>query len=498
MKGTGRLGIIVLVMLVAVALVPTAVLAAKTPGKAKISKVAVSGQTMTVKWGKVKYAKKYKVCSVTYKNGWKYWKSVKANKKNKKKYKDTTKYKLKKNGSKYKVYKKTKKPSYKALKTVKKKTTSVSIKGKYATRYNLAVRAYNGKKAGKYSSVKSVYIKPDYDAYETYVFFGSDSRADDDAWKSKDGGKTITDTSGTQELTRSDVIMLLNVNKSSRKIDMVSIYRDTYMDISGNGTDFEKINKAYSDFGPYGAMDALEKDLDIRIKGYVSTNFKGVADAIDVLAPEGIEIDVEADSLVEPYRSEKFADYSNPTVKDVVNKLIDETNLVYGDDVSHLTKSGKQKLNGAQAVAYSRVRYTEGSDMMRTKRQQAVLTAMSAAFRNAGTDKRTEVIRSIYPTLDTDIDEQEYEALFTAFGTYGIGKQVGFPFFTSSAEVSTSEGKVWVMVPCDLETNVTRLHSVIYGEGGYQPSGTVEKLSRKIMKNTKLGYAERNTSYDNY
>lgn len=144
---------VLLSVMVAITFMPAvsqnAYAAAANPGKATIKTAAVDGNTVTLTWTKTKNAKTYQVYRVkgTY---WKYLKKIK--KSQIKKYKNASKYKLKKAGKKYKVYRKT--PKYKKLTTTKELTYTYS--GKYSTKYTFAVRAFNGKKAGNYSGLKTV------------------------------------------------------------------------------------------------------------------------------------------------------------------------------------------------------------------------------------------------------------------------------------------------------------------------------------------------------
>ena len=144
-----RLTILIALIAICFVMVPArADAAAKTPGKVKITTVSVSGNTITVNWKKAANAKTYRVYSVTKSKVWKYWKTV--TKKAANKYADTAKYKLKRSGSKFKVYRKSAKKKYKLLKKTSKRSVKVALA--YGTAYTIAVRAYNGKKAGKYSS----------------------------------------------------------------------------------------------------------------------------------------------------------------------------------------------------------------------------------------------------------------------------------------------------------------------------------------------------------
>ena len=128
----------------------------KAPAAPKITSCQASGNTVTIKWSKVKGADFYKVYQRTSTKEWKYLKSVKKTAKNKKKYSNTSKYKLKvtKSGKKYKVYKKTTVYKYKQLKKTTKRT--YTFKGKYNKKYTFVVKAHKGKKYSKYSKAKTV------------------------------------------------------------------------------------------------------------------------------------------------------------------------------------------------------------------------------------------------------------------------------------------------------------------------------------------------------
>lgn len=137
--------------------------ATKAPAKVTIKSATANANHVTVKWGKAKNAKKYKVFVQTGTDGWKYWKSVKATKKNKKKYSDRLKYRLKKSGKKYKIYKK--KNPYRLVKTTT--ARKYTYTGKYSTTYRFVLQAVNGKRAGAYSAAKKATTKAKAKSSET-------------------------------------------------------------------------------------------------------------------------------------------------------------------------------------------------------------------------------------------------------------------------------------------------------------------------------------------
>lgn len=317
---------------------------------------------------------------------------------------------------------------------------------------------------------------PAYDEYNTYVFFGVDSRAGEDDWKEDD-------STGTEGAPSSDVIMLVNIDEESRDVQVCSVYRDTMMDVSGS-LDLQKCNTAYRDAGPYGAIGMLEENLDLRISGYVSANFMAVADAIDALG--GVDVDIESEKLAKGYE-DKGTDSL-----DIINALIDELNEIYDRDAPHIEKTGMQTLSGIQAVAYSRLRYTEGSDMQRTVRQRDIVSLMLEKLKAADTTTQHEVLQQMYPSVDTDMAESELMDLFDVLVGYDMGNMQGFPYYKSSAYLD----ELWFMIPCDLETNVTELHKRVYGEPNYAPSASVKTISKAIEEKSGLGAGDSNRMYD--
>ena len=169
---------------------------------------------------------------------------------------------------------------------------------------------------------------------EEFALFGVDSRSDQ-----LDKG------------TRSDSIMVVRVDHDAKKIRMVSIFRDCMMNIDGHG--YQKVTHAHAFGGPELAVDTLNKNLDLDIKNYVTVNFNTVGEIVDEVG--GIVQDIDASEAK------------------VINGYIDEVNKVRGTSSSHIDSAGTYTLDGTQAVAYSRIRYTAGGDYKRAERQRTVL-----------------------------------------------------------------------------------------------------------------------------
>lgn len=164
---------------------------------------------------------------------------------------------------------------------------------------------------------------------------------------------------------RSDSIILLSINSKNNTIYMTSFLRDVYVyinDTYGNA----KLNAAYSYGGAELLMDTIESNYRIRIDDYVIISFEACAAVIDAVG--GVEVtlsDDEANALNEILISE-------------VNELMGDGR---NDDL--LESGGTYKLNGKQALSYSRIRYVGNADFERTSRQREILSsAMKKACKN--------------------------------------------------------------------------------------------------------------------
>ena len=259
------------------------------------------------------------------------------------------------------------------------------------------------------------------------------------------------------EGNRSDCIIIASINNDTKEINLVSVYRDTYVDIEEYGLD--KITHAYSYGGPELALKTLNENLDLNVKEFVTVSFDAVADAVDALG--GVEIDVE----------ENEVKYINGYARAMANG-----NKI---EVVQISEPGTQKLNGIQAVAYARIRYTEGGDYKRTERMRTVIEAMFEKLKTKRIGEINELADQILPEVYTNIDTNEVISLAPTILTYQISVSIGWPY-----EVKGITTDRWYGVPVTLEENVKQLHEEIFGEENYTPSKTVKEISNDIISNT--------------
>ncbi len=142
---------------------------------------------------------------------------------------------------------------------------------------------------------------------------------------------------GRVDQGRSDTMMVATVSPEDQQTTIVSIARDTYVDIVGHGTK-DKINHAYAFGGPAMSMDTVQKYLDIPVDHYISINMAGLKELVDAVG--GIEVN---------------------------------NDLTFSQDNYDFT-IGKITLDGDQALAYSRMRHEDpNGDYGRQERQRKIV-----------------------------------------------------------------------------------------------------------------------------
>jgi len=265
--------------------------------------------------------------------------------------------------------------------------------------------------------------------YRNIAIFGVDSRDD-----SYDKGN------------RSDCIIIASINNKTKEVKLISVYRDTYVQIEGHGLD--KITHAYS----YGeaplAIKTLNTNLDLNIKEFATVNFDVVKETVDYIG--GISM---------PITSEEVG------------------------HISGITKPGTYTLTGEQALAYSRIRYASGGDYKRTERMRDVLTAVANKVKTLNISQLNGFVDTILPKVYTNITSADIFSMMPSIASYKITDSIGWPYETKGITLDR-----WYGIPVTLENNVKRLHQEAFDETDYTPSDTVKDISNQIIE--KTGYSK--------
>lgn len=288
---------------------------------------------------------------------------------------------------------------------------------------------------------------------------------------------------GVYDTGNSDVIMVMNINNDTKEVSLVSVYRDTYLNIAGEGEEekFRKANAAYSAGGAEQAVTMLNRNLDLDIDNYVAFDFKSVAEAIDILG--GVEIDIESQAEM-----------------DYLNDYISYTSEYVGGSDEMIDHLGKQTLNGVQAVSYARIRYTAGGDFKRAERQRRVLNELIKKAKDASLTELNELVSTIFPEVSTDLTQKDIISMMPVMLKYDMANSGGFPYDKTTDTPSKKIGSI--VIPCDLESNVIQLHKQLFGTEDYQPSETVQSYNDTIIdlagKTTKDSETDQFSDQDDF
>ena len=261
----------------------------------------------------------------------------------------------------------------------------------------------------------------------------------------------------------SDVIMLASINRKTGDVNLTSVYRDTYLQIDDEGK-YHKLNEAYFKGGPKQAIAALNRNFDLDVDDYVTFNWKAVAEGLNVLG--GVDLDIS---------DKEFA---------YINAFITETVQGTGLGSVQLEHSGMNHLDGVQAVAYARLRLMD-TDFNRTARQRKVLELAMQKAKAASKKTLVATAMTVMPDIQTSIGADDILDIAKTVKKYNIQNAVGFPF----SRDTTNVGKMNVVVPATLVSNVAQLHPFLYGDdaAGYTPSAKVQEISAHIQKKTGIG-----------
>ena len=200
--------------------------------------------------------------------------------------------------------------------------------------------------------------------YTRFVIFGSDSR----------------DVSN-HYAGRSDSIIIVVINNIDKSINLISIPRDSYVDVPGYG--YTKINHAYAYGQEQLSMKTINSNFGLNLTQYVTIDFSGLEKSIDMVG--GVEVNLTQEEV------------------DFINSGMDAANKVAGP--------GRVNLNGKQALKHSRNRYV-GLDFARASRQREILVSLLNKIMTKDVDKILSLADSLLVNITTNMDIDKYRSLF--------------------------------------------------------------------------------------
>ena len=297
-------------------------------------------------------------------------------------------------------------------------------------------------------SLNNIKTYKDTGPYTNIALFGLDSRED---------------TLG--EGNHSDTIIIASINNKTNDVKLLSVYRDTLLQVDDG--DYDKANAAYFIGGPETAINMLNKNLDLDITKYITINFSAITHTIDLLGGIDIEMTEEERVLMNGYIAETS-----------------EATKVWSPTIEHVTGDGLYHLNGTQATAFCRIRYTAGSDFKRTERQRIVLGKMIEKAKKAKLRTLNSIIKKVFPLCMTNFTSTNFLGYAFNIKKFHIVGQDGFPKDMFFANLNAGS----CVIPDSLNTNVASIHSFLFGNNSYSPSDEVDFISRDISYITSDAY----------
>lgn len=239
-----------------------------------------------------------------------------------------------------------------------------------------------------------------------------------------------SDTRGNEKYGRSDSMMVISINKATKQIKMVSFLRDLYVKISG--LQDNRINASYSYGGPKLLIDTLQNNFRIKIDNYVCVDFTSFQKLIDMVG--GVQITL-------------------------TKAEADQVNMNSG---SSKVAPGTNKLNGAQALTYARIRHID-SDFGRTQRQRNVIASLMSSLKGSNIGTITNVANEMFPLVQTDLSINQILELALNGTSYLSNSPNQLTIPADGAYTSENIRKMAVLVP-NIEKNKALLWKFLYNK----------------------------------
>lgn len=233
------------------------------------------------------------------------------------------------------------------------------------------------KEENLYEKIATNLTKKEFDKVITVVVFGVDER------ESLDNGTS----------SRSDTIMIVSLNPTTKSIKLVSIPRDTYVAIPGYGS--SKINHAYSYGKEALTVKTINSNLGLAIDEYVTINFNEVMYIVNEL--NGVEVEI------------------NEQERQFINKWSKESYSISGKKYIAINTVGIVNLTGEQALAYMRNRDSSGGDFDRAERQRKVMTELVNKISKKNLVEIIKLTDVLFKGVTTNIDINDYFSYIPSF-----------------------------------------------------------------------------------
>lgn len=226
-----------------------------------------------------------------------------------------------------------------------------------------------------------------------------------------------------EDHSRSDSMMVIHYNKKQKQPKLISIMRDSYVDIPGY--DKQKVNAAYAYGGPELVRKTLKESFDLDINYYAVIDFKGFAKIVDAVAPDGIEVDVPK-------------------------------KMSYG--IGMTLQPGKQVLHGERLLGFVRFRHDRESDFGRVRRQQEVFSKLQKEAVSIGNIAQLPKLWGLVdPYIETNIPNGVILSVGKDFLLGSVKETKSFRLPVDGSFTNKDDPKYGAVLDLDLEQNKEEL-----------------------------------------
>lgn len=238
----------------------------------------------------------------------------------------------------------------------------------------------------------------------------------------------------------SDATMILGIDTKNNRLKLFSLMRDLYLDLPDGSGKKQNLNYTMAYGGPELILKTINSNFNLTVDKFIYVSLHTLPTIIDKLG--GVELNITSEEL------------------NYINNYITSIDKENGTITKKLTNTGLQTLNGTQASAYCRIRYTEGRDFKRTERQRDVLSALFQKFKTASISDLTIMMNEILPLVSTNLTNTEIISIVSKVLGMGVPQieQSRFPLDGKSEMIATD----MLHLTIDIDETTSDIHKFLY------------------------------------